>query len=146
MGEQSMPKIAYIADDSDLSETQVYSDEFQKLMTRWERLEAQTAEFTHYSDGRATGFNMTATMRAKLAKLADEIETEQRNIFDSFATRPALLAGDMLAKLKVWKMSICPSPEDEKHLQPAERIILSVYEDLLRAANLPLRNISEDQM
>lgn len=138
MRESTAPRIAWSAKPEALSDALARSDEFEKLMIRWERLEAQTAEFTQYSDGETSRFNLTATMRAKLEQLAQEIETEQREILEGFSALPARLPGDMLAKLQVWKMSTCPTPEDEAHLQPAERMVLSVYEDLLRAARVPL--------
>jgi len=58
------------------------------------------------------------------------LEREQLNVVAKLASTPARSLAEVMSKLQVWKTTVMPDEEDAVFLQPTDKIVLSLLEDL----------------
>lgn len=58
------------------------------------------------------------------------LEREQLDVVAKLAITPARSLAEVMSKLEVWKTTVMPDEEDEAFLQPTDKIILSLLQDL----------------
>lgn len=130
-----MHKIAHMGlPESSGIEDRLASDETSGglggLLDEWGNLEAHASRLTAYVETEGGMRSAAPDLQAKLDQLMCDVEARQRDLLREIADQKAGNQGDMLAKLKVWKSVVCPTPDDEAYLEPASRLVLSLLDDL----------------
>ncbi len=119
-----MPSQAAPSSSEKTTEAVSCSHDVQALLERWKHSEA-TLNFTADRwDMREAGGRETATVAAR------DVEKEQASVLRGLAELPAMSAADVVAKLALWAEITCPDGVSKANLTPAERLVLSAFEDL----------------
>lgn len=97
-------------------------------MRRWESISADLKTAFEEEELHATDAQIQSDIEAKFEKGGHA----QCDVLESAAGLNAIELADVLAKLELWKIATCPTPESEKLLSLPEQVLLSAYSDLSR--------------
>ncbi len=102
------------------------------LAQRWDQLESAGYAIAESETGAPSLPNQVHVLQDQVATISAALVREQFDVLARLASCRALDLHDVIAKLGVWMSLVCPEPADQQHLQPADRLVISVYDDLRR--------------
>lgn len=99
------------------------------LVERWELVETAGMEFARCE---SLDLENPHAQRTVEDQMSVALAREQLAVLAGLSSVPAQNLDDILAKLSVWVALVCPTPGDAAHLEPADQLVLCVYQDLCR--------------
>lgn len=110
------------------------SDGVAALLERWKAVDSAGSDLVRYEDESSASRPEAGVLSDEFPDLSGDHAREQLAVLKDLASQPAACMSDVLAKLRIWAELTCPAPSDVPFLTPADRLVLSIYNDLERMA------------
>ncbi len=104
------------------------------LLERWKAVDSAGSDLVRCEDESSASRPEAGVLSDEFLDLSGDHAREQLAVLKDLASQPAGCMSDVLAKLHIWAELTCPAPSDVLFLTPADRLVLSIYNDLERMA------------
>jgi hypothetical protein len=105
------------------------------ILLQWENSEAVCAELVQQEKPAQALAAIANFANDSQPPMGEQLVSEQSAILSTLVSSSARTLQEVRAKLKVWIDLNCPSPGDMAFLSVADRLVVSVYDDLCRLAD-----------